>query len=391
MSTVRIQQILARAGVASRRRAETLMTAGRVAVNGQVVKTLGAKAHPNKDHITVDGKPIGAAQPAATIMLHKPVQVMTTLDDPEGRETVADIIQDESLRFVPVGRLDFQTEGLLLMTTDGELMNRLLHPRHHVPKVYQVKVRGRVQKSALDQLRDGVKLEDGMTRPSVVEVIHQGDTHTWLEIVVTEGRNRLVRRMVDVIGHPALRVVRTEMATLELGDLKPAQYRYLNGTELSALYMTAGLSAPKVSERAEETGFQWLGKARRGRGPLPLQDGVSLKSTRLSTSKTRKAPASRGRSDGSAGRAGHGGTDPDVSHPRGRNAPRGQEREVRGKHGAGGRMAQGRFARGQGGREETGRGAFENSRGRRIGPGGRGRTGGRASPPSGGGRRSKPR
>ena len=274
-TSIRLQQILARAGVASRRRAEVLMTEGRVAVNGKLVTTLGARADPVKDIITLDGQPVGPAQPAATLMLHKPVQVMTTLVDPQGRETVADLVKEEPFRFVPVGRLDYQTEGLLLMTTDGELVNRLLHPSYHVPKIYQVKVRGRLRPHTLNALRDGIQLDDGRTRPAVVEILHQGETHTWLELVVTEGRNRLVRRMVETAGHPALRVVRTEMATLELGQLKPAQFRYLGPGELAALYTTAGLATPKFSKEAQQKGTGALGKARRGRGPLPNQEGAA--------------------------------------------------------------------------------------------------------------------
>ncbi|MBX2813903.1 MAG: rRNA pseudouridine synthase [Myxococcales bacterium] len=291
MTSLRIQQILARAGVASRRRAEGLMTEGRVTVNGQRVTTLGARADPDKDVITVDGKTVGPAQPAVTLMVHKPVQVMTTLDDPEGRETVAGLVKAEPFRCLPVGRLDYHTEGLLLMTTDGELMNRLLHPRHHVPKVYQVRVRGRVGRRALDTLRGGVKLEDGMTRPTVVEVSEEGESHTWLEVVVTEGRNRLVRRMVEAVSHPAQRVIRTEMATLVLEDLKPAQYRYLQASELSALYTTVGLDIPTMAKWAEDMQGRILGQSRRGRGPLP---GAASGSRPTGSARSRAAKASKG-------------------------------------------------------------------------------------------------
>ncbi|MEL6183502.1 MAG: pseudouridine synthase [Myxococcota bacterium] len=269
MSEVRLQQIIARAGVASRRRAEGLIAEGRVTVNGEVVTKLGTRARPGEDVITVDGQPIGPAQELATVIMHKPVQVVTTLDDPRSRETVADLVKDEPYRFVPVGRLDYQTEGLLFLTTDGELVNRLLHPRHHVPKTYQVKVKGRPRPHALDGLRDGLELDDGRTRPALVEVLESGDRSTWLEIVVTEGRNRLVRRMVDAVGHPALRVVRTEMATVELGDLRPGQFRYLSPDEVAAIYATAGLPPPKASARAREIGTALLGTSRRGRGPRP--------------------------------------------------------------------------------------------------------------------------
>lgn len=270
MSAVRLQVILSRAGVASRRKAETYIAEGRVAVNGKVVQELGAKADPESDVITVDGEVVGPRQEKATIILHKPVEVVTTLSDPEGRETVAALLAEEPYRFVPVGRLDYHTEGLLLLTTDGELMNRLLHPRYHVPKVYAVKVRGRPSGGALDRLRQGVKLEDGKTRPAIVDVLEEAPKHAWLRLVVSEGRNRLVRRMCDAISHPALRVVRTEFATIDLGDLKPATYRYLDRRELGRLYKTARLKAPPgICQRAETIGTKRLGTARRGKGPLP--------------------------------------------------------------------------------------------------------------------------
>lgn len=270
MSAVRLQVILSRAGVASRRKAEAYITEGRVAVNGRVVDELGAKADPDADVITVDGEVVGPRQEKATILLHKPVEVVTTLSDPEGRETVAGLLSEEPYRFFPVGRLDYHTEGLLLLTTDGDLMNRLLHPRYHVPKVYVVKVRGRPDAGALDRLRRGVKLEDGKTRPAVVDVLEEAPRHAWLRMVVTEGRNRLIRRMCDAISHPALRVVRTELATVDLGDLKPGTYRYLDRRELARLYKTARISAPPgLCRRAETVGKKRLGTARRGKGPLP--------------------------------------------------------------------------------------------------------------------------
>ncbi|MEM7678792.1 MAG: pseudouridine synthase, partial [Myxococcota bacterium] len=270
MSEIRLHVLLSRAGVASRRKAETLIKAGRVEVNGEVVRTLGAKADPERDRVAVDGVYVGARQPPTTLVLNKPVEVVTTLSDPEARETVADLVADEPYRFLPVGRLDYHTEGLLLMTTDGELSHRLLHPKYHVAKVYQVKVRGRPGRHALDRLREGVMLEDGQTRPAIVELLEDGERATWIEIVVAEGRNRLVRRMCDEVGHPALRVVRTELATIGLGGLKPGQFRYLLPAELAALYRTAHLPIPEeLPERAEAAQRLILGAARRGKGPLP--------------------------------------------------------------------------------------------------------------------------
>jgi 23S rRNA pseudouridine2605 synthase len=338
MKLLRLQQILSKAGVASRRRAEALITEGRVSVNGEVVTTLGAKAHPEEDVITVDGERVGAAQEPATIVLHKPRGVMTTLDDPQGRETVADLVRDEPYRFVPVGRLDYQTEGLLLLTTDGELVNRLLHPSYHVPKVYQVRVKGRLRAPALDALREGVELDDGPTRPTVVELLEEGERTTWIEIVVTEGRNRLVRRMVDAVGHPAQRVVRTEMATLDLGALKPGQYTYLASLELGAVYRTAGLPAPKLCARALEAAGEPQGKARRGRGPLPGAPADPPSPDRAHKARGRRAgrgePDEARRPKGTGGEA-RGGVG--ASAPEGRQKarrPKGTEGEARGGGGA---------------------------------------------------------
>ena len=270
MTEIRLHVLLSRAGFASRRKAEALIKEGRVQVNNRVVTTLGAKADPERDSVSVDGVSVGDRQPPTTMVLNKPVEVVTTLSDPEQRETVADLVADEPYRFLPVGRLDYHTEGLLLMTTDGELSHRLLHPRYHVPKVYQVKVRGRPDRPAIDRLREGVPLDDGPTRPAVVEVLEEGHRWTWLEIVVAEGRNRLVRRMCDEVGHPALRVVRTELATIGLGGLKPGQFRYLNPSELAALYQTADLPVPtELPARAHDAQRLVLGAARRGKGPLP--------------------------------------------------------------------------------------------------------------------------
>lgn len=270
MTAARLQVILSRAGIASRRKAEEYIAAGRVAVNGKVITEPGTKADADNDRITLDGKPIHRAQEPATILMFKPVQVVTTLSDPEGRETVGSLLEDEPYRFVPVGRLDYLTEGALLLTTDGELMNRLLHPRYHVPKVYAVKVAGSPSEAKLERLRKGVELEDGMTKPAVVDLIEKGTKDTWLQLVVTEGRNRLVRRMCDAIGHAALRVVRTEFATVQLGELRPATYRYLDRGELARIYETAHIKkTPPLCQRAKSVGDQRLGKARRGKGPLP--------------------------------------------------------------------------------------------------------------------------
>jgi 23S rRNA pseudouridine2605 synthase len=269
VAEIRLQVHLARAGVMSRRHAEDAIASGRVAVNGAVVTELGTKVDPAKDRVELDGQRVGAPEPPATLMLFKPDNVMTTLDDPRGRATVAEIVSDEPYRFVPVGRLDYHTEGLLLMSTDGDLIHRLLHPRHHVPKAYRVCVKGHVTPTALDRLRDGVDLDDGPTRPAIAEVLTTDERTTWLEILVTEGRNRLVRRMCEAVGHEVRRIVRTEFGTLFVGDLKPGQYRYLAPDELHALYRAADLAPKSPPPRFDAVGTAVLGTSQRHKGPIP--------------------------------------------------------------------------------------------------------------------------
>jgi pseudouridine synthase len=311
MTQVRLQVLLAKAGVASRRHAEQMIVNRRVAVNGEIVTTLGTKVDPDKDQIAVDGKQIEKTEPKVVVVLYKPDAVMTTLSDPEGRETVGDLVKKEPYKLRPVGRLDYHTEGVLLMTTDGELANRLLHPRHHVPKTYLVKVGGHPDDKTLRKLREGIELEDGKTRPAIVEKVEDEGRAAWLEMILTEGRNRLVRRMCEAVHHRPLRVVRTAFATIDLGDLRPGQYRYLRPSEIDAVYRVANLSAPprSESERFEEEGARKLGVARRRKGLLPGEESTDARTS--SAAGARRGPYSRPRAsdrgsprDRSSGRAG---------------------------------------------------------------------------------------
>ncbi|PKN32168.1 MAG: pseudouridine synthase, partial [Deltaproteobacteria bacterium HGW-Deltaproteobacteria-20] len=209
----RLQKILARAGVASRRAAERLIEAGRVRVNGKVISELGARADAHLDRVELDGKRIVAESPVYVLM-HKPRAVMSTLDDPEGRPTVAEILQDLPLRLYPVGRLDYQTSGALLLTNDGDFTARMLHPRHHVPKTYLVKVQGDMSADDVAKWRDGVKLEDGITLPTEVIVTRREAGHTWFELILREGRNQQIRRMGEETGFPVIRLTRTAFAAI---------------------------------------------------------------------------------------------------------------------------------------------------------------------------------
>ncbi len=232
---VRLQKLIAGAGLASRRKAEELIVAGRVSVNGRVVRELGTKVDPDRDHVKVDGRHLKEAQPFVFLMLNKPKNVMSTLHDPGGRPTVKDFLRGVSVRVFPVGRLDFDSEGLMLLTNHGELAQAMLHPRYHVPKTYLIKVKGVLTDEEIAQLERGVKLEDGMTSPASVKKIRKAEANSWLEITIHEGRTHQVKRMLEAVGHLVLKLVRIKMGPLSLGDLAPGEFRYLEDREANAL------------------------------------------------------------------------------------------------------------------------------------------------------------
>lgn len=235
----RLQKVLAAAGVASRREAEKIILAGRVKVNGKLVKELGTKVDSNA-FITVDGKGI-KNEKKAYYLLYKPRGVVTTMNDPQGRRTVADLLRDLPERVFPVGRLDYNTEGLLLLTNDGDLTQKLTHPKHEVSKTYRVTVPGIVPEEKLDLLRLGVKLEDGLTAPAFVELVdydHEKNL-TIFNMSIHEGRNRQIRRMCDFIGFPVRQLKRFKMGNLTLNGLKRGEYRPLFDDELKALLKVA--------------------------------------------------------------------------------------------------------------------------------------------------------
>ena len=230
----RVQKIIAAAGYCSRRRAETLIAAGRVRVDGQIVK-LGDQADAEISTILIDDKPLKAAENLVYVLLNKPLGTVTTLSDPEGRPVVSDLVRDLPVRLFPVGRLDINASGLLLMTNDGALANRLAHPSHQVDKIYLVKVRGRVTAESKMSLEKGVVLDDGLTAPAKVVNLRVRGGHTWFELTIHEGRNRQVRRMCEVLGHQVNRLVRIGYAFLTLDDLAPGRKRMLTAQEVSRL------------------------------------------------------------------------------------------------------------------------------------------------------------
>lgn len=231
----RLQKVLARAGVASRREAEKMILAGRVRVNGAVVTELGVKADPGGDRVEVDGCVIAQPESFHYYLLNKPAGYVTTVKDRHAEKTVMDLVRDIPVRLYPVGRLDRDTTGLLLLTNDGEVAMALTHPRHHVEKTYRVTVRGVPSEKALRQLREGLLLEDGPTAPAVVEILGRNDGQTILEMTIREGRKRQIRRMVASVGHPVVELTRVRMGPLVLAGLKEGACRPLTKEEITAL------------------------------------------------------------------------------------------------------------------------------------------------------------
>lgn len=230
----RIQKILAQMGVASRRKAEELIIEGRVTVNGKIA-TLGMKADIEKDHIKVNGKLLLKPEKKIYLMLNKPRGVVTSLYDPEGRPTIKDLLKDIKYRVFPVGRLDYDSEGLLLITNDGDFAHSILHPSKKIPKTYLVKAKGKLSDEKIQILREGVYLEDGITAPAKVIKIRESEKNCWLQITIYEGKKRQIRRMLEKIGHPVLRLKRIAIGNLRLSGLKPGEYRILTQRDIEKL------------------------------------------------------------------------------------------------------------------------------------------------------------
>jgi len=231
----RIQKIISAAGVTSRRAAEELIAEGRVRVNGQVVTELGTKADASKDHIKVDGKLINPHQPKTYIMLNKPVGFVTTMSDPEGRPTVQDLLKGVKVRVYPVGRLDYNTEGMLIMTNDGDFAHVVTHPKHELPKTYLAKLKGVLDEDQIASIETGLFLDDGKTAPAKLRKIRKEEANSWVEITITEGRKRQVRRMFDRVGRSVIKLKRIRTGNLVLGDLPEGTFRYLTPVEVKGL------------------------------------------------------------------------------------------------------------------------------------------------------------
>ena len=303
---VRLQKVIATAGVASRRAAETLMQEGRVTVNGVVVSTLGARANPETDDIRVDGRRVGRGGRRRYLLLHKPRGVVTTRDDPQRRRTVMDFLSGVSESVYPVGRLDYDSAGLLLLTNDGDLAARLTHPRHGLEREYEARVRGVPDASALKRLARGIMLGGRRTAPATAKLVQTGrgarGNHAMLRICITQGRNRQVRQMCEAVGHPVMRLRRVRIGPIEDRGLRPGQVRDLTPGEVTALRRAVGSTEPPAVGRA-------LGAQRpsgSAKVPASARVPVSAKAAARSHRRSRTTPSAHEGGKSGAKRRGEG-------------------------------------------------------------------------------------
>ena len=246
MALVRLNKFLAHAGVCSRREADRWITEGRVSVNGKAVLELGEKIDPARDRVVAGGKPVRAEEERpAYILLNKPAGRVVSVKDPFGRPTVMELLRHVSARVYPVGRLDLDTEGALLLTNDGDLALRLAHPRFGVVKIYEARVKGEPGEGDLDKVRQGIFLEGRKTAPARVQVLRRGHRHTTLKIEIHEGRKREIRKLFEAVGYPVAGLVRVEFAGLTLEGLKTGQWRFLKTAEIMRLRKLVGSAAAR--------------------------------------------------------------------------------------------------------------------------------------------------
>ena len=238
---LRLQKVLAQAGLGSRRACEELIASGRVEVDGQIVVEQGTRVDPVKAIVRVDGQRVPTAPDTVVLVFNKPKGVVSTMADDHGRKCVGDYVAERPERLFHVGRLDAETEGLLIITNDGQLAQHLGHPTHEVAKTYVATVAGVVERDGLRALRLGVELEDGLAKCDTARIVQSLSDRTMVELVIHQGRNRIVRRMFEAIGHPVLALVRTRVGPVSLGQQRPGSLRVLEGSELHALYTQAGL------------------------------------------------------------------------------------------------------------------------------------------------------
>jgi len=243
---MRLNKFLAHAGVCSRREADRWIAEGRVSVNGRIVEELGEKVDPSRDRVLVSGRPVhGPEERRVYVLLNKPAGLVVSVKDPFGRGTVMDLLRGVPARVYPVGRLDLDTEGALLLTNDGELTLRLTHPRHGVIKTYEVRVEGEPREQDLDKVRRGLFLEGRRTAPARAEVLRRSHRRTTLRLEIHEGRKREIRKLFEALGYPVDRLVRVDFAGLTLEGLKPGAWRFLRTAEVRRLKTLAGLESAR--------------------------------------------------------------------------------------------------------------------------------------------------
>ena len=259
-----------------------MIAQGRVTVNGKVVRELGTRVDPARDHVKVNGRHLEPVQPHAYIMLNKPKGIVSSLSDPEGRPTVKDLLHGVSVRVFPVGRLDSDSEGLMLLTNHGDLAQALVHPRYHVPKTYLIKVKGVLRDDEIKSLERGVELEDGVTSPASVKKVRKAEQNSWLEITIHEGRKHQVKRMLEAVGHPVSKLIRVRFGPLTLRDLAAGEFRYLTDREANAV---RDLVRDRTSSETREQHHSARNKAR------------------VSSRLTRREPPSRASGSSDLGRA----------------------------------------------------------------------------------------
>jgi 23S rRNA pseudouridine2605 synthase len=235
----RLQKIISTAGIASRRHAEKLITAGRVSIDGIVVNELGAKADAERNIIRIDGKIISVEKTNLYIALNKPAGFVTTLSDPQRRPTVVDLLSGVPERVYPVGRLDYDSAGLLLLTNDGDFAQKVQHPRFQIPKVYRVKIQGRISQEELKKLSQGIRLPDGVFKPENMQMEKINDRSCWLRLTLKEGKNRIIRRGFEASSHRVTRLVREAIGDLKLGNLQEGSWRYLTKKEITRMLNNA--------------------------------------------------------------------------------------------------------------------------------------------------------
>ena len=238
---MRLQKVLAQAGVGSRRASEEMIVAGRVTVDGHLVTELGVRVDPKAVAIHVDGMRVQLDESLVYVALNKPLGMLSAMSDPQGRDCIGDLVSEREERLFHVGRLDADSEGLILLTNDGELANRLSHPRYEVPKVYLAEIEGQAPRDLGRRLRDGVELEDGPAHADGFRLVDSRPGKCLVEVTLHDGRNRIVRRLLEAAGHPVVQLVRTQVGPIRLGDLRTGRTRVLGKPEVASLMEVAGL------------------------------------------------------------------------------------------------------------------------------------------------------